>query len=200
MEQADETSPRAATPPPAPSSPPPNDDIVEGVKEDNGDSAEQPVENGESGGENGTDDSSKHINHSTPTPPSEQSQPEEQEEESNKSESEEPEPITVEEADNREGHIKATTNNETSETVSVRLFKKNKSLTFFIWQNDKVLIDQIQEEMGLSNEMCPESEVAFRVLHQLIHKIEEGKFMVKEYQRPAADKTEHSAVCFFLLT
>jgi len=135
------------------------------MKEDNGDSAEQPVENGESGGENGTDDSSKHINHSTPTPPSEQSQPEEQEEESNKSESEEPEPITVEEADNREGHIKATTNNETSET----------------------------EEMGLSNEMCPESEVAFRVLHQLIHKIEEGKFMVKEYQRPAADKTDHSA-------
>ena len=46
--------------------------------------------------------------------------------------------------------------------------------------------------------MCPESEVAFRVLHQLIHKIEEGKFMVKEYQRPAADKTDHSAVCLFI--
>ena len=54
---------------------PNDDDIVEGMKEDNGDSAEQLVENGESGGENGTDDSSKHINHSTPTPPSEQSQP-----------------------------------------------------------------------------------------------------------------------------
>ena len=42
--------------------------------------------------------------------------------------------------------------------------------------------------------MCPENEVTFRVTNQLIHKLEEGKFMVKEYQRPAADKTDHSAV------
>ena len=46
--------------------------------------------------------------------------------------------------------------------------------------------------------MCPEAEITFRVSNQLIHKIEEGKFMVKEYQRPAADKTDHSAVSSLL--
>ena len=51
--------------------------------------------------------------------------------------------------------------------------------------------------MGQSNQMCPENEVNFRVTNQLIHKLEEGKFMVKEYQRPAADKTDHSAVSLF---
>ena len=50
------------------------------------------------------------------------------------------------------------------------------------------------DEQGLSNQMCPEREIAFRVTHQLIHKLEEGKFMVKEYTRPAADKTDHCAV------
>ena len=54
--------------------------------------------------------------------------------------------------------------------------------------------------MGLSNQMCPEAEITFRVSNQLIHKIEEGKFMVKEYQRPAADKTDHSAVSYIFIT
>lgn len=50
------------------------------------------------------------------------------------------------------------------------------------------------EEIGMSNQMCPENEIKFRVENNLIHRIEEGKFMIKEYRRSAADTNDLDSV------
>ena len=42
--------------------------------------------------------------------------------------------------------------------------------------------------------MCPENEIKFRVENNLIHRIEEGKFMIKEYRRSAADTNDLDSV------
>ena len=46
----------------------------------------------------------------------------------------------------------------------------------------------------MSNQMCPENEIKFRVENNLIHRIEEGKFMIKEYRRSAADTNDLDSV------
>ena len=53
------------------------------------------------------------------------------------------------------------------------------------------------EEIGMSNQMCPENEIKFRVENNLIHRIEEGKFMIKEYRRSAADTNDLDSVSHF---
>lgn len=57
-------------------------------------------------------------------------------------------------------------------------------------QNENQLNQSDDEEIGMSNQMCPENEIKFRVENNLIHKIEEGKFMIKEYRRSAADTND----------
>jgi len=57
-------------------------------------------------------------------------------------------------------------------------------------QNENQLNQSDDEEIGMSNQMCPENEIKFRVENNLIHRIEEGKFMIKEYRRSAADTND----------
>lgn len=56
--------------------------------------------------------------------------------------------------------------------------------------NENQLNQSDDEEIGMSNQMCPENEIKFRVENNLIHRIEEGKFMIKEYRRSAADTND----------
>ena len=67
---------------------------------------------------------------------------------------------------------------------------------FFLFQ----LNQSDDEEIGMSNQMCPENEIKFRVENNLIHRIEEGKFMIKEYRRSAADTNDLDSVrsCSFI--
>ena len=44
--------------------------------------------------------------------------------------------------------------------------------------------------------MCPEAEIQFRVKNNLIHRLEEGKFMIKEYRRSAADTLDLDQVIY----